>query len=234
MFGDKRILAVIPARGGSKRIPKKNIYPLFDKPMMQWTIEAANKSAYLDTVLVSTDSAEIQDCARNLGAEAPFLRNQAADDHSPVSEATLSALNQAEEFWGNFDVVIQLMPNCPLREAKDIDEAIEAFFLNKREAQISFFKYGWMNPWWAHKVQDGRPKPVFKEALQSRSQDLEELFCPTGSIWISTVASLKQHHSFYAPGYEAFVLDWVAALDIDDMDDLLMAEALFLMKDRTG
>jgi len=94
---DKKIIAVIPARGGSKRIPKKNIIGLGGKPMLAWTIEAALKSKYINEVLVSTDDEEIAEVGRKHGAKVPFLRDKNADDHSPISLATIRALNQWEE-----------------------------------------------------------------------------------------------------------------------------------------
>ncbi len=232
VFGNKKVLAIIPARGGSKRIPKKNIIPLAGKPMIHWTIEAALECPYIDKVLVSTDSCEIKEVSERAGAEVPFIRVKAADDISPVSEATLSALEQAEALWGGFDIVVQLMANCPLRDSSVITEAIDSFYSDGRTSQISFFKYGWMNPWWAHKIKDDQPQPIFEEALKSRSQDLEELYCPTGSVWISSTKSLAQFKTFYSPGYRSYVIDWVSALDIDDHDDLLMAEAMFALKKR--
>lgn len=94
---NKKIIAVIPARGGSKRIPKKNIVNLNGKPMIAWTIEAALKSKYIDEVLVSTDDEEIAEIGKDYGAKVPFLRNANADDHSPISLATVRALKQWEE-----------------------------------------------------------------------------------------------------------------------------------------
>lgn len=227
MFGDKKIIAIIPARGGSKRIPKKNIVPIAGKPMIHWTIDAATKCKYIDKVLVSTDNFEIQTISEQYGLDVPFLREEGADDYTPVSEATLVSLLQAEELWGGFDVVVQLMPNCPLRGEDVVQDAIEHYFSDNRSSQISFFKYGWMNPWWAHTLKNNIPVPLFEGSLKSRSQDLDELYCPTGSVWITTTKSLKLHKTFYSTGFKAHVVDWVSALDIDDADDLLMAEALF-------
>ena len=231
MFNQKRILAVIPARGGSKRIPKKNIVPLGGKPMIHWTIEAAKQSDYIDKILVSTDCLEIKSVSEEVGVEVPFLREGAADDFSPVSEATLLALKQAEKQWGHFDVVIQLMANCPFRSTLVIDDGIEKFFSEARTSQISYFKYGWMNPWWAHKIRDNKSYPLFPEALTSRSQDLDDLFCPTGSVWISTSNQLKKFKTFYSPDFSTHVIDWVSALDIDDKEDFLMAQAVLNLQE---
>lgn len=106
----KNNIAIIPARGGSKRILKKNIIDFNGKPMIAWTIEAALKSQLFSKVLVSTDCEETADIARAFGAEVPFLRRGYSDDITPVSEATLDALLQAEKFWNlDFDTVTQLI-----------------------------------------------------------------------------------------------------------------------------
>ena len=224
MSGKPRIIAVIPARGGSKRIPKKNIISFAGKPMIAWTIEAAKACHLIDTVLVSTDCPQIQAVSKEYGASVPFLRADKADHMSPVSEATLTSLYQAEEEWGEFDIVVQLMPNCPLRNSDTINDALTTFINEDRSSQISFFKYGWMNPWWAHKLDiEGAPKPLFEKEIKARSQDLDDLYCPTGSIWISRTSTLKQHRTFYSPDMKAKVLDWIAAIDIDDYEDLKMA-----------
>lgn len=230
MLNGQTVIAIIPARGGSKRIPKKNIMPLAGKEMIAWTIEAAKASRYIDKLLVSTDSEEIKTVSIKHGAQVPFLRQEAIDDFTPVSEATLAALKQAEKMYGQFDVVLQLMPNCPLRTTEDIDVAIESFIINKQSSQVSFFKFGWMNPWWAHSIKEGKAIPIFKEAIAMRSQDLDKLFCPTGCIWISKTEVLDQYKTFYSPGYSPHEISWISALDIDNYDDVQMAEALFFMQ----
>ncbi|PKD16750.1 acylneuraminate cytidylyltransferase [Salegentibacter salinarum] len=224
---NKKIIAVIPARGGSKRIPKKNILEINGKPMLAWTIEAALKSKYINEVLVSTDDEEIAEVGRKYGAKVPFLRNENADDHSPISLATIKALNQWEETgMQSHEVVVQLMANCPLRDNNDIDEALEHFFNNDVEYQISCFKYGWMNPWWAHKLDpSGKATPVFDEKERmKRSQDQPDLYCPTGAIWIAKKEALINTKSFYGPNYSFFPLHWIKAIDIDEYEDLEMAK----------
>jgi CMP-N-acetylneuraminic acid synthetase len=231
VFGDKRIVAVIPARGGSKRIPQKNIIHFGGKPMINWTIEAALNSKFIDEVIVSTDCPKIEKVSKDAGAKVPFLRKTAADDISPISEATIACLLQLEEEFEPFDVVVQLMANCPLKSTKTIDESIQEFFDKKRTSQISFFKYGWMNPWWAHKVSsNGRATALFGEAIKTRSQDLDNLYCPTGSVWISNVSVLEKSKTFYSDNYQASIIDWISALDIDDYEDLEMAECILNFK----
>ncbi len=227
----KRI-AVILARGGSKRLPRKNILDFFGKPLVAWTIAAAIDSGRFSRVLVSTDDEEIASVARGFGAEVPFLRKAAVDDHSPASEATLVALEQAESHWGEqFDVVVQLMANCPLRGAPEIRAALEQFENNGFHPLISCFRFGWMNPWWAVSLNDeGQPSYLFEDALNARSQDLPALFCPTGAIWVARTETLRAAKSFRAPGHRFFPIDWISAVDIDDDADMTFAKACYLLK----
>jgi N-acylneuraminate cytidylyltransferase len=228
-------IAIIPARGGSKRIPGKNIIDFEGKPMIGWTIEAAINSKCFDRILVSTEDEEIAQIAREFGAEVPFLRESHTDDVSAVSEATLAALNQATAFWQEeYQTVVQLMANCPLRTAEDIRVALEAFDASPRRFQISCFRYGWMNPWWAVELDDaGTPSRLFEDALSQRSQDLPTLFCPTGAIWIANVADFLSEGTFYGAGHCFEQMRWESAVDIDDYEDLNFAEAIWLKRART-
>lgn len=225
-------IAVILARGGSKRLPRKNILDFHGKPMLAWSVEAALQSGQFDQVLVSTDDPEIADIARSFGAAVPFLRNSAQDDMASSSEATLAALSQAEAHWSiRFDVVTQLMANCPLRDAGEIRSAVETFTSREAPSQISCFRFGWMNPWWAAKLDaQGTPHYLFPEARLERSQDLPPLYCPSGAIWIARTLSLKTEKTFYAPGHTFHPLNWISAMDIDDAEDMEMAKACFLIK----
>ena len=227
-------IAIIPARGGSKRLPGKNILDFCGKPMIAWTIEAAIHSGSFDRILVSTDDEMIAQIARDYGAEAPFLRATAADDISPISAATLVALEQAESHWGQqFNTVVQLMANCPIRGSKEIFEAMHAFKESGSRFQISCFPFGWMNPWWAAKLDEtGRPEALFPGAMVARSQDLAKLYCPTGAIWIADAAALKCEKTFYGKGHRYQPMHWSSAVDIDDPEDLEMALAILAMGGR--
>ena len=221
----KKIYAIIPARGGSKRIKKKNIIEIGGKPMIAWTIQAALETDLIDKVIVSTDCPDIAKVAKKYGAEVPFLRKDKADDTSTVSEATIACLDQINENKIELpDIVVQLMANCPLRTSKDIESSLNHFIKNKYNFQISCFKYGWMNPWWAHKTEGDKIEPLFPDALKTRSQDLPNLYCPTGAIWIAKTKSLINSGTFYGKSYKFFELDWMSSVDIDDYDDLKMAE----------
>lgn len=227
-----RHIAVIPARGGSRRLPKKNIIEFMGKPMIAWTIEAAQAAGVFDRILVSTDSTEIAAVAEDFGATAPFLRSRAYDDHAPVSEATCVALEQcSEELGEEFDLVTQLMANTPLRTAEDIRCALQHFLDGSAPAQISCFAFGWMNPWWSVTLDaEGAPTHLFPDALTRPSQDLPKLYCPTGAVWIARTDALLAARTFYCPGHRFFPMHWQSAIDIDDEEDLAMAQAVFNLR----
>lgn len=225
-------VAIIPARGGSKRIPRKNVVEFCGKPLIAWTIDAALQSQLFERVVVTTDDPEIAETAEKFGAQVPFLRTRHHDDHSPVSLATAHALEQlGDHFNEDYDVAVQLMPNCPLREASHIVQAHEHFLETRSMFQISCFKFGWMNPWWAVKLgPDNRPIPLHPQGFDCRSQDLPPLYCPTGAIWIAQTQPLRVGKTFYGTDHRFFPIDWQAAVDIDDYEDLAMARALFQLR----
>lgn len=220
-------LAVIPARGGSKRILKKNIKILKNKALIVYTIEAALESGLFSRVVVSTDDSEIAKIAKQSGAELPFIREAyLADDHSPVSIVSLDALNRLDPECNIYDNIAQLMPNCPLRNAIDIKNSYEYFLQTKSSSQLSVTKYGWLNPWWAFKKDNENLEALFPETLKKRSQDLPDLVCPTGAIWWAKAASLRQAKTFYTDDKTGFEMPWHRAIDIDDYDDWKMTEVL--------
>lgn len=226
MFKKKKILAIIPARLGSKRIKNKNIIPFKGKPLIFKTLQVAKRCKYIDKLVVSSESKKILNICKSQGVNTPFLRKKAYDDYSSVQQATLSAIEQAEKFYGKFDVVIQLMVNCPLRKLSTLNKCIKNFFIKKKDSQISFFDYGFANPWWAHKIVKSKINPIYKKKLFQRSQDLEKLYCPTGSIWISKISTLKKYKTFYSPNYGYFLMNFKEALDIDNLEDLELAKRL--------
>jgi CMP-N-acetylneuraminic acid synthetase len=228
MVATRRRLAVIPARGGSKRLPGKNLVVVGGRPMIEWSIAAAIESSSFDRVVVSTDDHAIADVARQTGAEVPFMRTEHADDHAPVSLVTIDAVERLRRDGDQFDTVTQLSPSCPLRAALHIRDAAANFDAGTSSFQLSCFQFGWMNPWWAFKRRaDGTADPLFADALKQRSQDLEPLYCPSGAIWMARTQALLDAQTFYGPGARFWPLPWQAALDIDDAGDLAMAAAVF-------
>lgn len=225
-------LAVIPARGGSKRVPHKNIRVMHGKPLIAYTVEAALQSGVFARVIVSTDSEEIADVARSVGAEVPFLRDAAlADDITPVSAATVDVLVRLDPQGTLFEGVCQLMPNCPLRDAPDVVASHQQFATSGARAQLSVVRYGWQNPWWAfERGADLSLTPLFPDALRQRSQDLPELFCPTGAIWWAKASVLREAGTFHAEGRTGCEITWQHGMDIDTLEDWAMAEMLLALE----
>lgn len=221
-------LAVIPARGGSRRLPGKNIRDLCGKPIIAYTIEAALESGIFSRVIVSTDSQEIATLARHLGAEVPFLRDASlADDYTPVSLVTLDALEKLNPHGTILLNVAQLMANCPLRTAADVRDSYRQFVETGADSQISVTCYGWLNPWWAVMRSDGyQLTPIFPEQMSKRGQDLPEAFCPSGAIWWVKADVLRREKTFHIAGRTGWEIPWQRAVDIDTEDDWQLAELL--------
>jgi pseudaminic acid cytidylyltransferase len=223
------VIAIIPARGGSKRVPGKNIRPLAGKPLIAYTIEAALKSEIFGRVVVSTDSEEIADVARTNGADVPFLRSsQISDDVTPVSAATADALERLDPDGTQYKIVAQLMANCPLRTAADLVSSCKQFSETSADAQISVVRYGWQNPWWAMRRDAGSfaLDPLFPREMSARSQDLPELFCPTGAIWWGKTSVIREQRTFHIPGRTGWEISWQHGVDIDTPEDMEFAKTL--------
>jgi pseudaminic acid cytidylyltransferase len=221
-------IAVIPARGGSKRVPGKNVRPLAGKPLIAYTIDAARDSGLFARVVVSTDSEDIAEIARRYGAETPFVRAPGlADDVTPVSAVTVDALDRLDPAGDTYDAVCQLMANCPLRTAEDVVASHQQFAKTGAESQLSVVRYGWQNPWWAMKrTPEMTLQPLFEQAMTQRSQDLPELFCPTGAIWWAKTDALRVAGTFHLPGRTGWEIPWMRGVDIDTEEDWVMAEVL--------
>lgn len=228
----RTILAVIPARGGSKRIPGKNTRPLAGRSILAYTIAAALDSGLFERVVVSTDSEEVADIAVQYQAEVPFLREALlADDFTPVSAVTVDMLVRLDPAGDKFASVAQLMPNCPLRTASDVEDSHNQFVDTGAESQISVVRYGWQNPWWAmRREQSFELTPLFKEQMGVRSQDLPELFCPTGAIWWARAETLRQTKTFHCENRKGWEIPWQRGVDIDTLEDWAMAETLLALR----
>ncbi len=220
-------MAVIPARAGSKRVPKKNLRDFCGRPLLSWTIQAALDSAIFSDVVVSTDSEEIKRVAEDHGASVPFLRNNFVDDYSHAAKATIETVERLlEHNSAAFSSVVQLMPVCPLRGAASIVEAAD-FFLGdpQRTSVVSANKPLFQPPWWAAQVDStGHPEYLFPSKLSARSQDLPDLYFPNGAVWISDVEALKNSGTFYSEGHRLFEMPWRESLDIDSDEDFEFTE----------
>lgn len=220
--------AVIPARAGSKRIPRKNVRTLCGRPAIAYTVDAALGAGLFDRVIVSTDCTEIAEIAVSAGAEVPFIRRaDLADDQTPVSAVAVDVLSRLDPSGAACDALSLMLPNCPLRTAEDVRDSFRQFAATDAEAQISVTRFGWQNPWWAMRRDESmRLSPLFEAECRRRSQDLPALFCPTGAIWWARSAVLRREKTFHTSGRTGWEIPWHRAVDIDTEDDWRMAETL--------
>lgn len=220
-------IAIITARGGSKRIPRKNIRPFLGKPMIAWSIEAALASKCFAHVLVSTDDAEIAAVAQTYGAEAPFLRPaKLADDFTHAHKAARHMLEWALEQWGDIPAFAHIYPTAPLLTPETIREGQSRIREGKRfvytAQRISFPIYQTVI-----KRADGEIEPLFPpEKAKLRSQDMPPAFIDAGQLyWFDTAAFLKEETSI-SEGVDLIALPFERALDIDTEEDWRLAEKL--------
>lgn len=229
------ILGLIPARGGSKRIPNKNIKLLGGIPLIAWTIKTSIASNACSRIVVSTDDEKIASIAQEFGATVPGLRPpELATDESTSVEVALYELSRHEEAYGPVDGLLLLQPTSPFRTAENITRAVALYEVTGgRNAVVSVSKAP-VHPAWCFRLTDpGRLKPYLAGTDQSkRSQDLETAYTLNGSIYLISPSQLRNGKNFLPTTVVPFVISSIEeALDIDTEDDWIMAE-FFLNKSR--
>ena len=229
------ILAFIPARSGSKRLPRKNLSLIEGKPLVAWTIDAALRSKYDMTVFVSTESQEIAEVARKYGADVPFLRSiEFASDFSHPFEAHREALKNYEFYGESFDFTIILQPTSPLRNVEDIDQALDLLTQNYPvgcRSVISVTEMKHPSEWIFGIDVDGTINGFIRKSLNSltqRSQDLKVNYRLNGAIYAGAVQDLLKYESFYIPNGNVLPLFMPEnrSVDIDTISDLEFARFL--------
>lgn len=220
-------LAVIPARGGSKGIPGKNLVDLGGRPLLAWTVRVAMDSGCLDRIVVSTDDPTIAEAARSAGAEVPFLRPaELARDDTP----TLPVVHQVAETlrtggW-DADVIVVLQPTSPFRTATDIRDGMALRERIQADVVVSVVESE-SHPAWSFTLsQDGRLLPFLDGNLPTRRQDLVPAFRPNGALYILTRRHLESGEGFYCGKAIAFVMPPERSLDIDTPWDLRLARLI--------
>ncbi|APA59239.1 acylneuraminate cytidylyltransferase family protein [Campylobacter coli] len=231
-----KILAIIPARSGSKRLVDKNIMYLQEKPLIAWSIEAAIKSKFIDRVVVSTDSFKYADIAKNYGALVPFIRKgMLALDSTPTFDVIEDVIKFYNSRQISYKYIILLQPTSPLRNEKHIDEAIELFFLKKANSIVSVCECE-HSPLWTNVLSsDGSMDNFIKEDIKNlRSQDLPKYYRLNGAIFIAEISSYLKYKSFFMPNSFAYKMSTKESIDIDTEIDFLMAEILLNKKGLNG
>ena len=229
---DKTFLAIIPARGGSKRLANKNILDLGGKPLISWTIEASLKSRYINTTLVTSDSQEILSIAKQDKAHTIKRPSELASDTSTSFEAIKHAIENTQKH----DYVILLQPTSPLRSYKHIDEAIELLKAKNADAIISVCETE-HSPLWSNTLpQDGSLKAFLNtELINKRSQDLEKYYRLNGAIYICKTDKLLQNSSFFIQDkIYSYLMPKTDSIDIDEELDFDIANFLITKKVNNG
>lgn len=235
-FDGFSVMAVIPARGGSKGLPNKNILNCAGKPLIAWTIDAALGAASLDEVFVSTDSEEIARVAREAGASVPFLRPaQLATDSASVLNALAHAWCELRDASGKpFDYVVLLQPTSPLRTSSHIEAALSCYFSNRRSENDTLAsvyqvesKFGWLMQ--IDPEGDGYINFCFDVSSgNAQRQQLRACYLPNGAIFVLRGSVIS--NGLYTPQTVPFVMDYMESIDIDTRDEFDRAECLLLEK----
>jgi CMP-N-acetylneuraminic acid synthetase len=228
MYKGKTFFAIIPARGGSKRLPRKNILNLAGKPLIAWTIEAAQKSKYIDRIIVSTDDLETEAIAVSWGAEVIKRPAALATDTSTSVDVVLHAISQVN---AAYDYVLLLQPTSPLRNKSHIDSAIELLLGKSADAIISVSEAE-HNPLWCNTIpRDGSMHSFLKEKLiNKRSQDLPKYYRVNGAIYLCDSERVFRERSlFIKDNVFAYIMDRTSSVDIDEQFDFNIATTLLEM-----
>ncbi|MFA4991100.1 MAG: acylneuraminate cytidylyltransferase family protein [Candidatus Omnitrophota bacterium] len=222
MYKDKTILALIPARGGSKRLRGKNIRSLNGKPLIAWTVEEAMKSGYVDNVAVSTDDRKIAAVSRARGAAVPFLRPaRLATDSASGMDVLLHAVDWFEKKGKRYDLILLLQPTSPLRTRADIDNAIRLLFSKKAGAIVSVYKSG-HKPYWSDTLPKNRCMKDFMKGSGFKA-GAPERYTLNGAIYLGYSDYIRRHRGFIGQKTFAYVMPEERSVDIDNEFDFWLA-----------
>jgi len=229
MLHEKTFLAIIPARGGSKRLPRKNVLPLGDKPLIAWSIEAAKESKYIDEIVVSSDDDTILNIADQYNIKKIKRSAELSNDNATTIDVITNTIKTCKR---NFDYIILLQPTSPLRNAQHIDEAIELLEEKEADAIISVCETE-HSPLWSNTLENDYDMSQFlnKNLLNKRSQELQTYYRLNGAIYIANTEKLLKHNSFFLDeNIYAYIMPQKESIDIDTKLDFDFAT--FLLQEK--
>ena len=224
MYQNKKFLAIIPARGGSKRLPRKNVLELAGKPIIGWSIEAGLQSQYIDKVIVTSDDNEILNIAKQFGSDIIKRPEKLSSDTATSFDAIKHTIENIEPY----DYIILLQPTSPLRTAKQIDEAIQLLDEKNANAIVSVCEMD-HSPLWSNTLNNSLSMQNFlqEELLNKRSQELDIFYRLNGAIYICKTNKLLEEESFFLKDkIFAYVMDRESSIDIDEEIDFKIAKVL--------
>lgn len=217
-------LAVITARGGSKRIPRKNILPFLGKPILAYSIEAAIKSGQFDEVMVSTDDEEIAQIAREYGAKVPFMRSDAtSNDFANTEDVLLEVLDEYEKRGESFDLICCIYPTAPFVTADKLNEALNKLLSSDADTLIPVVRFSYP-PQRALVMKDDYLEFKYPEHMLSRSQDLEPHFHDVGQFYMMKTEGFKKNKAIMRGKILPLEMPELEVQDIDNMTDWQIAE----------
>lgn len=225
MHKDKTFLYIIPARGGSKRLPDKNVLKLAEKPLIVWTIDAAVNSKYADDIVVTSDSCVILDIASKFKCKTLKRPDILATDNATTVDVLIHAVNSMDK---KYDYIVLLQPTSPLRNEKHIDEAIELLCKKNADAVISVCEVD-HSPLWSNTISENGSMNNFlqNEIKNKRSQDLDQYFRLNGAIYICKIERfLKEKTLFFEDNIFAYKMSRYHSVDIDEEIDLIYADSI--------
>jgi CMP-N,N'-diacetyllegionaminic acid synthase len=228
MINQKRVLAVTLARGGSKSIPKKNIVKIAGKPLIEYTINEALKSKYIDKYIVSTDDQEIYNVCKALGASMPFLRpKELSSDTASSADALIHAVNYLSKMKEDYDYVIELMATNPLKSSSDIDICLEKLDGEDCDYVVAVKKIYDGHPSRIKYIQNGFLQDFYPEIPESRRQDLTpQAYIRCGSIYAMKTRTLLETKARYGKKTWPYVMSDESVINIDEPVDLRVAESI--------
>jgi N-acylneuraminate cytidylyltransferase len=220
----KNIIAIITARGGSKRIPKKNIKEFFGKPMLSYAINACRDSGIFSEIMVSTDSDEIAEVARNNGAEVPFMRStKTADDYATTFDVVEEVLNNYKKENREYDFLCCVYPCVPFLLGQTLQNAYNQLIESNNDALQPVCKFQ-APVEWAMKIENGILVPNDRKAQLIRSQDLTPKYFDVGMFYMVKTAVMLKERSLLPRKTMAYIMNEKEIQDIDTIDDWVMAE----------
>ncbi|MCD7826208.1 MAG: pseudaminic acid cytidylyltransferase [Clostridiaceae bacterium] len=225
----KKAVAIITARGGSKRIPKKNIKDFMGKPILSYSIEAALQSGLFDEVMVSTDSQEIAAVAEEYGANVPFLRSPlTSDDYATTADVLLEVLEEYRKRGQEFEYMACIYPTAPFVTAEKLRNAFAELEKTGEAMLLPVVSFSYP-PQRGYRIQDQRLEMKWKENLNRRSQDLEPLYHDCGQFYLYRAEAFLEKKGQFAEGIVPFLLSDLEVQDIDNETDWKLAELKYQM-----
>ena len=223
------MLALIPARGGSKGLPGKNVRSLGGKPLIAHSIQAALNAKSVSRVVCSTDSPEIAAVAQEYGAEVPFLRPEelARDESLAIDNYIYTIDRLAKEQGREINEFVVLLPTAPLRNARHVDEAIMLFRQKNADSVISYYPAPHPVQWHKFIREDGVLESCFPETTLANRQDERQAFLPNGAIYVFNYELLKTRRAYYSDRSYPYIMPGRLSVDIDTAEDFEYAEFLY-------